>query len=179
MSRRRSMDDGIHPTHLPETRMPAAPYRFHHSVRLAVALSVAGMLLPAARAADGNAAQSAAAMGQARQRLEQWMKLPPDVRADCMAAGFGMMSLPTAYMKYATPDLLAQEADTLKQSAQQFHQARLRHDYETMAAQVRQHGGDALKNDGVMNAALADLDGWTKASCPQRPAAAHGAPAPR
>ena len=159
--------------------MPAAPNRFRRIVHLAAALSVAGALLPMARATADDAAQSAAVRDQARQRLEQLMKLPPDVRADCMAAGFGMMSLPVAYMKFTTPDLLTQEADTLDQAAPKFHQARLRHDYETMAARVRQHGGDALKNDGVMNAALADLDGWERTACPMLAEPSHGTPATR
>lgn len=130
---------------------------------------------PALGAGAGQSAPpSAASVAEATKALEAFMRLPPDVRADCMASGFGLMTLPGDYFKFADASILSGSSKAILDARKQLHAKRLQDDFQIIAAEVSHHGGDALKNDAAMNTALADVNAWQTASCPTPPRRHHG-----
>ncbi|MEW5833875.1 MAG: hypothetical protein AB1832_02315 [Pseudomonadota bacterium] len=152
--------------------MPAMSQPISLSLRLLATccLGLCASAPPALAAGpDQGEPPSAASVAQATQALEAFMKLPPDVRADCMASGFGLMTLPLDYMRIVDAKTLGDSAHAIRDAREKLHAKRLKDDFQTIASRVSQHGGDALKDDAVMNAALADVDAWQHATCPHPP----------
>ncbi|AND70915.1 hypothetical protein ATSB10_34610 [Dyella thiooxydans] len=97
------------------------------------------------------------------------MKLPADVREDCVASGFGLMTLTLDYSRIVDASTRDDSARAILDARRKLHAKRLQNDFQTITAEVSRHGGDALKDDATMNAALADVDAWQRATCPRPP----------
>ncbi|MCP1373266.1 hypothetical protein [Dyella lutea] len=97
------------------------------------------------------------------------MRLPADLREDCMASGFGLITPTLDYSGIVDASTLEDSARAILDAGQKVHAKRLQNDFQTTAAEVSHHGGDALKDDATMTAALADVGAWQRATCPRPP----------
>lgn len=131
------------------------------------------MLLSAQSALGAGAGQSAppsaASVAEVTRALDASMRLPADLREDCMASGFGLITPTLDYSGIVDASTLEDSARAILDAGKKLHAKRLQNDFQTIAAEVSHHGGDALKDDATMTAALADVDAWQRATRPRPP----------
>lgn len=86
-----------------------------------------------------------------------------------MASGFGLITPTLDYSGIVDASTLEDSARAILDAGKKLHAKRLQNDFQTIAAEVSHHGGDALKDDATMTAALADVDAWQRATRPRPP----------